>query len=89
MYHRLPRVFSWVPGVATPPRVGMIGAIFKGVIVEKARDLLVCDAAVVYGVDDAGERLTALRGLNVDPALLTNFALRVGEGASALKAGAL
>jgi len=51
-----------------------------GVIVEKARDLLACDAAVVYGVDEAGERLAALRGLNVDPALITGFALRVGEG---------
>jgi PAS domain S-box-containing protein len=51
-----------------------------GVIVEKARDLLACDAAVVYGVDEAGEFLTALRGLNVDPELISGFAIRVGEG---------
>jgi signal transduction histidine kinase/CheY-like chemotaxis protein len=51
-----------------------------GVIVDKARDLLGCDAAVVYGIDDAGERLTALRGLNVDPALIAGFGIRVGEG---------
>jgi signal transduction histidine kinase/DNA-binding response OmpR family regulator len=49
-------------------------------IVEQARALLSCDAAVVYGIDDAGERLTAMRGLNVDTELLTTFSLRIGEG---------
>src|SRR5207247_11068325 len=51
-----------------------------GMIVEQARALLACDAAVVYGIDDAGERLTAMRGLNVDAALRTTLSLRIGEG---------
>ena len=51
-----------------------------GIIVDRARDLLACDAAVIYALDDSGERLIALRGINVDPALLGTFTLRVGEG---------
>jgi PAS domain S-box-containing protein len=49
-------------------------------IVDKACDLLACDAAVLYIANEGGDTLTALRGRNVDPELIGTFAIRRGEG---------
>ncbi len=49
-------------------------------IVDKACDLLSCDAAVIYAANEDASALTAMRARNIDPELTENFSISPGDG---------